>query len=373
MKNQIDKFFVVLGAVALAVFNAAIPNIFIKESTDFSTATQNINDLQTYNSVSPKPKYIYQPKDINDFRNNVTSPLLTRDKFLYEKQVYTNISETDKKFAKEICDLMPECEVFINYSIPTVFFSSTSITQTTASLQKVPKCEKPKVEVESKVGKIVINITPGAATYAIVSGFNIYRDDKGEEKPYVTVGVDELKKTDDKVEPDKDYKYKVQQICTATEGGQEVLSEFSDEQTAHAKRKFYVKCFNNGTYSTTANIHVQEYNDDGTMVDGSAYIKVNSDITIPLNKIVTGFTLISINMSHTVRLKNKSYKQPKVKYCKLDPQKPDGRLLEERCEDNSIVEITCEFEEPKQKESEDNEKTDKEKEEKPEEKKVNEK
>lgn len=349
MKNQIDKIYIVLGAIAMAVFNAVIPNLFIKETPEFIASKQQVEEIKENKAVFPRPQKIYTPQDMEKFRDNKTSPLFTATTYLYERNVYSG-NEQGKDFNIKLCSQIAECEVFINYSIPTVTFITTATTQTTAPTKNIPKCEKPTLAVESKVGNVELVITPGAATFSTVNGFNIFRNDKGEEKPYLIVGASELKIIDDKVEPDKEYKYKIQQICISTEGGEKILSDFSDERSASAKRKYYVKCYNVGTTASAAKIHVLEYKDDGSAVEGVSLIKVKSEIKIPASKIATGFIIISINTTKKVRHNNKLLPQYTVKYCKLDAQKQEGEL-EERCEINSIVEMECIFEEPRPKKS----------------------
>ncbi len=355
MKNQIDKFFLVLGAISLAAFNAIIPKIFLHEAADFIDYRSKTDSINTANIPFTAPKS-YKPHkyQTDTFRSNLTSPQLTLQTSLYEKKPQ---NPTDPLYEE-----IPEYDLFINYSVTSETIITAPPTSAQTSPKEITKCEKPKVAVESRVGKININITPGSTLGATLSEFNIYRNDKGENNPYITAGVDELTKTDDKVEPDKDYTYKVQQVCT-TKDGQKIVSEFSDEQTTHAKRKFYLRCSNYGTTTRTAYIHVQQYNDDGTMVEGTSPITVKKEIKIPSSKISTDFILISVKMSGKVKYKGQFAPQFVAKYCRLNPQKSEEEL-EQRCEDDSIVEMPCEFDDFKPKEPQEKPKEDKEKEEK---------
>ncbi|MFN7182395.1 MAG: hypothetical protein ACK4NF_06945, partial [Planctomycetota bacterium] len=242
MVKQIDKFFIVLGAICLAVFNALIPNLFLKKTEDFIANEQTVSRIEEYNEPFKKPEDI--PDNLDALVSIITNPLFTVTTFQYKKNLYQSDSDTEKTFMKKVCEKIPECEVFVHYApYATVTVTTAKPSETTVQI-KEPKCGKPALEINDIMpGKVIIKVTPGALENAQLKGFEVFRndikDEKGEKKVYLFLQQSELERIDDKVEPDKEYTYQVKQVCIPTEGKQEVTSELSDEKTAKVKRKYY--------------------------------------------------------------------------------------------------------------------------------------
>ncbi len=352
MQKQIDKFFIVLGAICLAVFNAVIPNVFLKKTESFLNYESIISRIEQYNVPFKKPGDIPTVGKLEEWGTLITHPLFTMATFQYNKNLYVSPMDEQKKFMSEMCKRIPECDIFITYApYGTVTVTTVKPPDITVPV-KEPKCGKPTLELKDNIpGKIIIKIITGVVENAQIKGFEVYRndiqDEKGNKKLYLFLKPAELEKIDDNVKPDIEYAYSVIQVCTPTEGRQgDITSEPSEEKTAKAKQKFYITCYNVGT-SVSLKIKIKQYEEDGTEKEGIGFVRKNSEIEVLLKtggKISTGLTLTEID-SKPVKVNRHTALQRIIKYCKMNAERGE-------CEEDSITSLECIFEKVTPKESE---------------------
>jgi hypothetical protein len=340
MKKQIDKLLIVIGGIALAVLNGLIPTLFLKEQPEF---TDNKNILQTIesqlpNQNFPRPNDLPQDEPISLLKTTpqITSSLFTSKTFFHNIQLQVSTPPANDeqaeefKFQQEIRKKIPEYQALINYSPIIVKYIPTTSTQTTA--QAPVKCEKPTLSISDKSpGKVIITATAQENPNVEIVGFKIYRDDQ----ELFQISNNETKE-DTNVEPDKEYKYKAQTICKDKRSGQLLPPSeayFSEEITAKVKRSFYLKCLNTAALSTSVNLIITRYKEDGSSEELTGRVKTGTEIQAKGYK--TGLTLLEVTKQQVLKGKQKSLVAT-IKYCKLDPQKA------EECLPNTEQTLTCE-------------------------------